>query len=78
MHGHIHQILSGGKLQSIFDGEQGAAAVSAFRLGMLRELIRESERGVKLPKGMEGLYETYMVTTLRRVRDGFDLRVQLQ
>ena len=71
-------LLSGGKLQSIFDGEQGAAAVSAFRLGMLRELIRESERGVKLPKGMEGLYETYMVTTLRRVRDGFDLRVQLQ
>ena len=45
---------------------------------MLRELIREEERGVKLPEGMEGLYDTYMVSTLRRVRDGFDLRVQLQ
>ncbi|MDB2577229.1 hypothetical protein N9Z54_08555, partial [Planctomycetota bacterium] len=71
-------LLSGAKLQAIFDGQQGAAAVSAFRLGMLRELIREKERGVKLPKGMEGLYDTYVVSTVRRVRDGFDLRVQLQ
>ena len=71
-------LLSGAKLQAIFDSQQGAAAVSAFRLGMLRELIREEERGVKLPEGMEGLYDTYMVSTLRRVRDGFDLRVQLQ
>lgn len=71
-------LLSGGKLQAIFDGQQGAAAISAFRLGMLRQLIREEERGVKLPEGMEGLYETYVVTTIRRARDGFNLRVQLQ
>ncbi|MGB0333365.1 MAG: hypothetical protein ACPGPE_16260, partial [Planctomycetota bacterium] len=71
-------LLSGGKLQAIFDGQQGAAAISAFRLGVLRQLIQEEERGVKLPEGMEGLYETYVVTTIRRARDGFNLRVQLQ
>ncbi len=70
-------LLSGTKLQTIFDSHQGAAAVSAFRLGLLRDLIREEERDVKLPEGMEGLYETYMVSTVRRVRDGFDLKVQL-
>ncbi len=71
-------LLAGSKLRSIFDGQQGAAAISAFRLGMLRELLREEERGVELPEGMEGLYDTYVVSTVRRVRTGFDLRVQLQ
>jgi hypothetical protein len=33
---------------------------------------------VTLPEGMEGLYETYVVTTIRRAHDGFNLRVQLQ